>query len=398
MDSMADRADVVVIGGGVIGVSTAFHLAKAGAGKVILLERRFLGAGASGKSGAVVRMHYSNPYDASLAQLSLPYFQHWGDYVGYGDAGFVRHGMARLITEGEEEPLRANVEMLQQCGVKTWLMTPEAFGAEYPDINLDGVPLVCWEDETGYADPNGTVFGLAAAAEALDVEIRLNTHVSRVVMDGQRVTGVETAAGVIETNTVVLAPGAYANALINPLGIDYGLQPNRVQVAIFRRPEAQAKPHPIFIDGKHKMWVRPDGPTNTLAGYDHDIFGADPDFFDESIDWDFLVECRKRLSDRLPYMSETPMRGGWAGVLTNSPDGHAILEQTPGYDGLFLAVGDSGTNFKTAPMIGKCMAEWIVDGAPKTVDITVFRGSRFAEGTPIPGGVAYGVGPTSVFH
>ena len=112
--------------------------------------------------------------------------------------------MARLITAGEEAPLRANVEMLQQCGVKTWLMTPEAFGAEYPDVNLDGVPLVCWEDETGYADPNSTVFGLAAAAEALGVEIRLNTHVSRVVMEGGRVTGVETADGIIETNTVVV--------------------------------------------------------------------------------------------------------------------------------------------------------------------------------------------------
>ena len=92
------------------------------------------------------------------------------------------------------------------------------------------------------------------------------------------------------------------------------------------------------------------------------------------------------------------MRGGWAGVLTNSPDGHIILEETPGYDGLFLALGDSGTNFKTAPMIGKCLAEWIVDGAPKTVDIPVFRGGRFESGEPIPGGVAYGVGPTSVFH
>ncbi|MEZ4626493.1 MAG: FAD-dependent oxidoreductase, partial [Thermomicrobiales bacterium] len=93
---MAETADVVVVGGGVIGTSAAFHLARAGAGKVLLLERSFLGAGASGKSGAVVRMHYSNPYDATLAQLSLPYFQNWGDLVGHGDAGFIRHGMARF--------------------------------------------------------------------------------------------------------------------------------------------------------------------------------------------------------------------------------------------------------------------------------------------------------------
>jgi sarcosine oxidase subunit beta len=396
---MTERADVVVVGGGVIGASTAFHLAKAGVGRVLLLERRYLGAGASGKSGAVVRMHYSNPYDASLAQQSLPYFQNWGDYVGHGDAGFVRHGMARLITPDEEEPLRANVEMLQSCGVRTWLMTPEKFNAEYPMVNVDNVPVVCWEDETGYADPNGTVYGFAAAAQAHGAEIRLNTPVTRVVMEGDRVTGVETPDGLIETNTVVLAAGAWANELINPLGIDYQLRPNRVQIAIFRRPMGYTDPaHPVIIDGKTKMWIRPDGPTNTLAGYDYDLFGANPDFFNESIDWEFLVECRKRLSERLPFMQDAPMRGGWAGVLTNSPDGHIVLEQTPGYDGLFLALGDSGTNFKTAPMIGKCLTEWIMDGAPQSVDITVFAGKRFEDGTPIPGGIPYGVGPTSVFH
>lgn len=395
---MSQNADVVVIGGGVVGTSIAFHLAKAGAGKIVLLERRFLGAGASGKSGAVVRMHYSNPYDASLAQQSLPYFQHWGDYVGHGDSGYVKQGMARLITAGQEEPLRANVEMLRGCGVNTWLITPKEFSERYPHANLDGVPLVCWEEEAGYADPNGTVQGLAEAAKALGVKIRLNTPAIAIRHESGRVTGVETGDGVIETNAVVIAAGAYANALINPLGIDYGLRPNRVQVAIFRRPFAHRESHPIFIDGKNAMWIRPEGEHSTLAGYDYDLFGADPDFYNESIDWEFLVECRRRLSDRLPFMQSTPMRGGWAGVIANSPDGHAVIEQTHGYDGLFLALGDSGTNFKTAPMIGKCLAEWVVDGAPKTVDITVFRGSRFADGSPIPGGVAYGSGPTSVFH
>lgn len=395
---MSSKADVVVVGGGVVGVSAAFHLAKAGAGNVLLLERRFLGAGASGKSGAVVRMHYSNPYDASLAQQSLPYFQHWDDYVGHGDSGYVKLGMARLITAGQEEPLRANVEMLRGCGVNTWVMTPAELADRYPHANLDGVPLVCWEEEAGYADPNGTVHGLADAARALGVEIRLNTPALRIRTESGRVTGVETPDGIIETSAVVVAAGAYANELINPLEIDYGLRPNRVQVAIFRRPFAHREPHPIFIDGKNAMWIRPEGPHSTLAGYDYDLFGANPDFYNESIDWEFLVECRNRLADRLPFMRETPMRGGWAGVITNSPDGHAVIEQTPGYDGLFLSLGDSGTNFKTAPMIGKCLAEWVVDGAPKSVDVTVFRGSRFADGTPIPGGVAYGSGPTSVFH
>jgi sarcosine oxidase subunit beta len=395
---MTGSADVVVIGGGVIGVSTAFHLARAGAGKIVLLERRFLGAGASGKSGAVVRMHYSNPYDATLAQLSLPYFQHWGDHVGHGDAGYVKHGMARLITAGQEEPLHANVAMLQECGVDTWVMQPSEFADRYPFVNLDGVPLVCWEEETGYADPNGTVQGFAAAAETSGVEILVDTPALAIEHEGGRVTGVRTPHGTIATGAVVMAAGAYANELINPLGIDYGLRPNRVQVAIFRRPFAHREPHPIFIDGKNQMWIRPEGEHSTLAGYDYDLFGANPDFFNESIDWEFTVECRRRLSDRLPFMRDTPMRGGWAGVIMNSPDGHAVLEQTPGYDGLFLALGDSGTNFKTAPMIGKCLSEWIVDGAPRSVDITVFRGSRFATGEPIPGGVAYGAGPTSVFH
>ena len=232
-------SDVVVVGGGVVGTATIFHLAKMGLTGSVLLERTTLGAGATARSGAIVRMHYTNPHDVALAYHGLPYFQHWNDLVGAGDCGFVNCGVVRLVAPGQEAALRTNVEMMREVGVNTSLIGPDELRELDPTVDVDDVEAAAWEPESGYANPLSTAAGFAQAAGDMGATIRLGTPVTRILVEGDRVTGVETADGTIATRSVVLAAGAWTPQLLAGLGIDLGVQTNRIQVVLFRRPDGQ---------------------------------------------------------------------------------------------------------------------------------------------------------------
>jgi sarcosine oxidase, subunit beta len=343
-------------------------------------------------------MHYTNPHDVALAHRSIPYFQHWGDLVGAGDPGFVKAGVVRLIAPGQEPQLRANVAMMRALGVDTFLVGPKELRELDPWICVDDVELAAYEPESGYANPSATANGFAQRARELGVDIRLGLPATRVLAERNRVVGVETPEGRIATRSVVLATGAWTDPLLAPLGIELGLQVNRIQVVIFRRPDGAPVRHPVYIDGLRAMWVKPEGTHDVLSGYSVDRLGVDPDFFNESVDWDFVVASRNRLAALMPAFADSPMRGGWSGVVSMSPDGHAIIDHLPQCTGLYCFAGDSGTNFKTAPAIGKCLAEWIIDGAPRTVDLRALRSTRFADDAPVGGGAEYGTGPLDIFR
>lgn len=394
---MSLTADVVVIGGGVNGASTAWHLAKQGA-KVTLLERTSLAAGATGKSGALVRMHYSNAHDASLAWQSLPYFQSWSEVVGPGDPAYRQTGMARIVPPRFEENLRANVEMLRELGINTSVISADELREIDPTLQTGDFSVAAWEPESGYADPAATAYSFVTAAKELGASIHEGVEALAIETEHDQVTGVRTTLGSISTRTVVAAPGGWSNRLLQPLGLDYGLQPNRVQIAIFRRPAGDTVSHPVFIDGLNNTWIRSEGEFGILCGVNRDQFGVDPDFYNEGVDFDYIADARKRCAARMPALAGATMRGGWAGIITMSPDGHAIIDELAPYTGLFGILGDSGTNFKTAPAIGKCVAEWITTGAATSVDLKPFRASRFAEGALFSGDHEYGDSLLDVFR
>jgi sarcosine oxidase subunit beta len=393
MEAMADTADVVVVGAGVVGASVAFHLATRGVRNIVVCERRWPAAGATGKSGALVRTHYTNAPEARLAQASLPYFHHWSDLVGRGDCGFLRCGVVRLVAPELESRLRANLDMLERVGVNTRLIDGAELAAMAPGWRLDDVTCAAWEPDSGCADPVGTTHGFLQRARELGADIRLHTDVIGVDVKAGRATAVQTTAGPIATRNVVVAGGAWCVPLLRALGVDADLQPARVQVALFRRPPAYAQPHPVCIDGINDLWLRPEG-----VGWGSTLVGVssrrrpldDPDTLDEGVDGDYVERARSELARRIPYMAETPMRGGWAGAITLTPDGKPILDRHPEIDGLFVFTGDSGSSFKTAPAIGKVFAEWIVDGRSTTLDPHPFRMRRFAEGDPLVGEHEYG--------
>lgn len=374
-------ADVVVIGGGANGASTAFHLAALGMTNVVLLERRQLGAGASGKSGALVRLHYTNEPESRLAWESLKIFRDFRAIVG-ADCGFQAVGFVQIVGRGYERALAHNVEAQRRLGIDTREISREDLARLLPGSHTDDVGAAAWEPGSGFADPNATTYGFAEAARRRGVTIRTHCEARRILVERGRVAGVETAEGRIAAPVVVLVAGAWANTLLAPLGLDYGLVPHRVQISVFRWPAGLSHRHPAVIDAVHRSWFRPEGDAGTLIGVELGVDHASPDDFDEGVDPDHVARCRRALTARVPVFADATMRGGWAGIIMMSPDGRPIIDQIPSVGGLYVMLGDSGTSFKTAPAIGRGLAEWILEGKPRAVDLTPFRSTRFAEGRP----------------
>ena len=383
-------ADVVIIGGGVNGASIAFNLARLGVRCVTLLERRHLGAGASGKSGSLVRMHYTNEAESRLAWESLRVFRDFAAEVG-GDCGFEAPGFVQIVDPAHAEALRANVAMQRRLGIDTRLVSREELTEISPDLRVDDVGAAAYEPGSGFADPNATTFAFAAAARRLGATIETDCEVLRILTEGGRVAGVETSRGRVAAPVVVAVPGAWAGRLLDPLDLDFGLTPYRIQVSIFRWPDGFTRRHPAVIDSTRSAWIRPEGNGCTLIGVELGAGHADPDKYDEGVDEAYVALCREALATRFPAFERSTMRGGWAGMIMMSPDGRPIIDQIPSVPGLFVMLGDSGTSFKTSPAIGRCVAEWIVKGKPETADLSRFRSTRFAEGQPWIDATDYGI-------
>lgn len=388
---MAETADVVVVGAGANGVSTAFHLAQMGAGKVVVVERAHLGAGATGKSGALVRTHYTNEPETRMALESYKYFANWRDMVG-GDCGFQKIGLLTFARPEYSAHLEANVATQRELGVDARVISPEEALELDPSLYVGDVDAIAYEPGAGYADPNATVYAFARAAMDKGVEFKFDTRVLKVLTEGKRVTGVETDRGTIEAPNVVVTAGAWANQLFAPLGIDLGLVPVLARVTLFRWAFERSSQHLTYIDHFNDTWARPVDGNCTLIGAEHGVRPArDPEDYPQAVSEDYIALCREKLINRWPVMRHATVRGNWSGILMMSPDARPIIDKFAQYEGLFTMTGDSGTSFKTSPAIGKCLAEWVTTGQPQTVDLHPFRSTRFAEGQPWVD--EYGYGP-----
>ena len=370
---------VVIIGGGVVGLSTAFHLGKRGVRDVTLLERRFIGAGASGKSGAIIRTHYSNEPETRLAIEGQRYFGDWANIVG-GDCAFERTGLIVVTSPDARDDLEANVAMQRSLGVRVEMVGRDELRELDPAVSLEDGGIAAYEHDAGVTDAMATCNSLAAAAMRLGVTIRTETTVLAIRHQAGRVVGVTTTAGDIDADAVVIAPGAFAHSLLRPLGIDLPMVPATSRIAIFRWPLERDPRHPVLTDNLNGLWLRPIYGNSTLIGAERGVRRevTDPANADETIDQEYVDHCRTQLAKRYPVMKDAVSRGGWTGILMRSADDRPIIGPFDGYQGLVGLVGDSGTSFKTAPAIGRALAELVIDGESE-LDLTPFHASRFAQ-------------------
>lgn len=384
---MTDQADVIVVGAGIHGASTAFHLAERGV-KVIILDRSAAGAAATGRSSGVVRMHYDLAAESALAWLSYGYFRDWADRVG-GDCGFVRTGFLRIVPQAWEAALRANVEDQVRIGIPTSVVSAAEVARLAPGVIGDDFGFAAFEPESGYADPAGACAALLAGARRWGAELRQGVAVEAITVDGDRVTGVRTATGSIAASTVVLAAGAWSGPLAATCGVELAVRAWHHDTGFVTRPPAVAVGLPTVIDDINEIYFRPEGERLALVGLEDgnrvddqpdDDSRSDPDFIDHAVD---------RLCNRAPAFVDAELHSAHGGTDGISPDQRPIIGRD-GPDGLVLQAGFSGTGFKIAPAVGLAVSELVVDGEAHSADISAFEPGRFTAGRPLAGDHPYG--------
>ena len=379
-----ETADVVVIGGGVNGASIAYALAARGVKRVVLLEQGALAHGASGRSSALVRMHYTNEWDARLAWASFPVFRHWSELMG-GPPVFTHTGFVNVVAPEYAEALRKNVEILRGIGINTAALTPAELRDLQPFASVDDLGAAAYEPDSGYASPVDVVEGFGRRARELGAAVRPWTAVTRVLRRESRVVGVDTASGEIHAGSVVVAAGAWAPRLCGEMGLALPARPKAIDTVAVARPPALARGHMVFIDNVQGSYFRPEAGGLTLVGVPCQEWDVNPDTVGSGLPPEAAGVGAGILTHRIPLMEGATLARGYRAFDCYSGDRHAILGPVEGVDGLYLATAFSGSGFKIAPAVGQCMAELITEGRAKTVDIAAFGLRRFAEGRPLEG-------------
>lgn len=384
--------DILIIGAGIMGCSTALELARRGL-KVAVLEKNQVGAGGTGKSSAIIRQHYSNLLTARMAKYSLEIFQNFPERVG-GEAGFTQVGFLVLVAGKDRPGLEANIAMQRSVGIRTELLSPAALAALIPQMDAAGLVAAAWEPDSGYADPWLTVNAYAAAARAAGARFFLHTPVTGLRLAAGKIQGVDTPAGRFDAPIVINAAGAWGAQVARLAGIDAAINPCRVQVAFFRRPAGHEQPHPVVGDFIHALYFRPETGGLTLAGLIDPSEAAaivDPDAFDQGVDKTFVLEIGERLITRYPALEQAQSAGGYASLYAITPDWHPIVDEVPAGSGLFICSGFSGHGFKLGPAVGRMMADLVTAAPDPLFNPGLFAFDRFAQNRPVRGQYEYSI-------
>jgi sarcosine oxidase subunit beta len=383
---MERTADIVIVGGGIMGASLAWHLARRSAGRVVLLERDVIAAGASGRTGALLRRHYSNLPEAVLAHRSWRTFANWPEIVG-GPPVHTPSGLIVTVDTSPErasnvERMRRNVAMQNEVGIPSRVVSQVELQELQPQANWDDVTVAAYEPDSGYVDSIPATQGMARAARSASAEVHEGVRVLQVLTDGDRVSGVRTTAGDIAAGTVVVAAGPWTSALLRTAGVELPIEALRVQVAILQRPLDVAE-HMVYLDTAAGIFTRPWAPGRTMIGVgggdQHDP--VDPDAFENRNDEEYGAVAIAAISQRIPGMRHARYLHGHAGLYDMTPDAHPVLGAA-GPDGLYVAAGFSGAGFKKGPAVGEALADLILapERGPDWVDLGRFAADRFAGG------------------
>jgi len=377
---MTRTADVVIVGGGVTGCSIAFHLAERGVRDVVVLERRFLASGGTGRSVGIMRQLYPTPETSRMVLHSLRVFQHFREVTG-GDAGYVQCGAIIAVAPAQQETLRRTVDAQRALGIQARLLSPAEIRELEPRIDPWAVGAAVYEPESGYGDPTGVTAGFALGARRRGVRIEQMAEVVGVRVEAGRVAGVRTAAGEeIQTRVVVNAAGLWCRQVAALAGVDLPIVVGRHPVFIVERAPAFGAPHPVYLDLASATFLRPETGGLTLTGFldaDEPHHPMDPETLGADVPFDEVARIMERAARCLPALGEGRYQRGYAGAFDISPDWMPILDETP-VRGFYVAVGLSGHGFKLAPAIGRLVADLITEGHSSLADLRAFRLDRFA--------------------
>ncbi|HEY8656446.1 MAG TPA: FAD-binding oxidoreductase [Candidatus Limnocylindria bacterium] len=368
-------AEVVIVGGGVIGASIAYHLSRQGVRDVLVLERDRLGSGSTSRNAGGIRLQFSTEINVRMSQRSLPALLRFEDEMGI-DPFFRQVGYLFLITDPRDvEPFERSLALWRRLDVPAVRLDRREIAGIFPELAVDDVRFGTFCPADGHADPNSILQGYVARARAGGVRFEEGADVTAIEHDERRITGVRCGERRITCETVVDAAGAWAGEVAALAGVSVPISPLRRQIFITNPVPGFDRDFPMTIEFASGLYLHHDSGGVLLGMADpHDAAG-----FDDRVNWEFLPEVVERGLARLPLLERATIRTGWAGFYEDTPDKHAILGRVPGLEGLICAAGFSGHGLMHAPATGELIAE-VICGLPPSLDIAPLRLARFAEG------------------
>ena len=386
-------ADIIIIGGGLFGCSTAYNLAKNGAKNVVVLERNAVCSGGTAKSCAIVRTHYSIRANLIHAVESLKVFSDFDEIVG-GEAGFQRTGYVILGPEEHREPMLEVFRLQNEHGIDTEVMTPQQLKEIHPLLQVEDVGVIGYDTQTGYADPYLTTTAYAQRAKDLRVTFYTDTQVTGLTLNGSTKV-VHTSVGNFESPRLILTAGPWTNKLSQTLGIEFPYVISRHKVITLRIKQPYQVDWPIVKDltTPDKIYFRPETGGVVLIGTgDHGDPIEDADILTDQVDLEHVRRIDKLISHRMPAFEEAEVTAGWTGPYDITPDWNPLVGPVPAIEGLYVAVGFSGHGFKLAPTISEGLAQTVLGLTPR-ISIEMYGPDRFEAGQALHG--VYGIGSIS---
>ena len=370
-----NTADIVIIGGGVMGASTAYHLAMRGAKNVVLLEKEeFFGTGATGRCAGGVRYQFSTEINVRLSLESLPMIERFKEELGQ-DVDYRQCGYLLIATtEQDAATFQRNVELQNSLGVQTQLLSGEDVRARLPLMEFDDAIAGTFHQKDGIVDPNSVVAGYIRAAQKLGAKAITRAEVTGIQLRGERIKAVETTQGVIETRTVLNAAGPWAGLIGQMAGVQIPIVPVRRQMFTTNTLKEIPEDFPFVIDFAQSLYFHREG-DGLLIGMSNQ---NEKPGFDQTVDEEFEVKNFEAAVERMPLLERASRASHWAGLYEVTPDAHPIFGGSP-VEGFTICTGFSGHGFMHGPVAGKLMAEYILDGAFSTLDVSMLDLARFEE-------------------
>jgi len=372
---MINKADIVIIGGGIQGCSIAYNLAKKGAKNIVVLERDTCANGSSGRCGAGIRQQFGTKMNCILARESMKVFKTLPEELDY-DIELNQSGYLMLAyTEKEMEQFKKNVILEQDLGIDAKVVTPLEAKEIVPPINLEGILGGTFCQTDGNVNPLYTTFAYAEAGQRLGVKYYSFTEATEIETKNGRILSVMTDKGKISTSIVVNAAGGYSGPVGKMAGIDIPVYSQRHQILITEHIDPLWKPMLMSFSENYYFQQLPNG--GILGGY------GDPqnEVIGENIEstWQFACKMAKKMIKLVPILKDVRMVRQWAGLYNMSPDAQPILGEHPKLNGFYMSVGFSGHGFMLAPISGKLIAELILDGKT-SISIDKLDIGRFERG------------------
>jgi sarcosine oxidase subunit beta len=377
MVAMEKTADIIIIGGGIIGASIAFHLTGKGTEGIILLEKGMIGEGSTAKCVGGIRTQFSTEVNIRFSLESLKTWDHFSEITGV-DLGFKKVGYLFLATtENEWRIFQANTHLLRTFSIPVELLSAEEIQHRWPYLKVDdlrGGTFCPWD---GYAGPYEALTGFIKGARQGGAKIYEGTEVQQILQERGRIVGVHTSRGTIAAPIVINAAGPQAAEVGKMAGVEVPVKPYRRQIFFTAPFPWIPESIPLVIDFHRGWYFRREGQGLLLSGPKDDFPS-----FNTDVDYDAMVEVAENSVARVPVLEKAEINRGWAGSYEISPDNHAILGEAPGVKGLFLANGLSGHGFQHSPAVGRVMADLILGDQP-FMDVSCLSLDRFRQGRPL---------------